>query len=301
MNALPMIALIQISPALLLEALFYFLPAWPAFRERFLKVNPYVQAGLVWVSGMAPILLLNLLQGRFPEDFALLATAAAIVCGWYLVLPRRPVADILLMILLAAFILSSWFQDFFPSPEGAPKLAALAKLLWLRIGIAVYLFVRRWPVPGFGLWPDRRDWVEGTRQFAIFMAILLPIGIYFKLLRYQLPKVEPWQLPLLALGTFVAFFVFLAFGEDFFFRGVLQPLLTKELGGRWRALLTASICFGAVHLPFRGFPNWRQAAVATALGIFCGISFNRANSLRAAMITHALVVTVWTVCFARSF
>ncbi len=296
-----MTQILPLLPALLLEALFYFLPAWPAFRQRFLKLNPYLQAVLLWLSAIAPILLLNLLQGHPPEEFALLLTATAIVCAWYLVLPKRPVADLLLMVLLAAFVLSDWFLPLFPSPEGAPKLGALNKLLWLRLGMGVFLFLRRAEVPGFGLWPNRKDWQEGIRQFVFFLAILLPVGVGFKLLRYQLPKVDGWQLPFLAIGTFLGFYVFVAFCEDFFFRGILQPLLSKELGGRWRGLLIASLCFGAVHLPFRGFPNWRQAAVASVLGLFCGIAFNRAASLRASMITHALVVAVWTIFFARSF
>ena len=292
-----MISLFPFLPALALEAVIYFLPVWSPFRRRFGDLPVIVQALLLWLSALLPVLGLNWAQGRFPADFALFATATAIVCGWYLVLPRRPVADILLMALLAAFILSDWFLPLFVQP----RFGALNKLLWMRLGIAVFLFLRRIEVPGFGLWPNRREWVEGVRQFAFFLAILLPIGLGFKLLRYQLPKVEAWQLPFVALGTLLGFYLFVAFGEDFFFRGVLQPLLSKELGSRWLGLLIASLCFGAVHLPFRGFPNWRQAAVSAVLGVFCGIGFNRANSLRASMITHALVVTVWTIFFARSF
>ncbi len=287
-------------PGLLLEAVFYFLPAWPAFAKRFGKVNRYLQALLIWLSGVVPVLVLHAALGQKAEEFPLLAVSLAIVCLWFLVLPHRPVADLLLLGLLAAFILSPWYQGFFPSPEGGLKLGALAKLLWLRIGIAVFLFLRGWKVPGFGIWPDRRDWVTGIQQFLIFFALLLPIGLYFGVLRFQLPKMEGWLIPFASVGIFVGMYLFVALGEEFFFRGVLQPLLSQSLGAKWIGVLLSSLCFGAVHLPYRNFPNWRFALLATVAGVFYGRAFEKAHSLRAAMIAHALVVTVWTVLFARS-
>jgi membrane protease YdiL (CAAX protease family) len=65
-------------------------------------------------------------------------------------------------------------------------------------------------------------------------------------------------------------------------------------------MVVSSLCFGAVHLPYRNFPNWRFALLATVAGVFYGLAFEKARSLRAAMIAHALVVTVWTVAFQRS-
>jgi hypothetical protein len=58
-------------------------------------------------------------------------------------------------------------------------------------------------------------------------------------------------------------------------------------------LLAASLVFGAVHLWFRTFPNWRWAVLAGALGWFCGRARNQAHSIRAGMVTHALAVATW--------
>ncbi len=290
----------QILPALLLEAVFYFLPAWPDFAIRFGKLNRWIQALLIWLSGITPMLLLHASLGLTPVEYPLLAVSLGIACVWFLVLPHRPVADLLLLGLLAAFILLPWYQGFFPNPAGGPKLGALAKLLWLRIGIAVFLFLRRWKVPGFGIWPDKRDWVVGMQQFLLFFAILLPAGLYFGVLRFQLPKMDGWLIPFAAAGIFLGMYLFVALGEEFFFRGILQPLLSQNLGGKWVGVVVSSLCFGAVHLPYRSFPNWRFALMATIAGVFYGRAFEKAHSLRAAMIAHALVVTVWTVLFARS-
>lgn len=296
MNNLPW----QILPALLLEAAFYFLPLWPDFSQRFSRLNRWLQALLIWLSGIAPVLALHALLGLSVVEFPLLAVSLGIVCVWFLVLPHRPVADLLLLGLLAAFILLPWYQGYFPSPQGGPKLGALAKLLWLRIGISIFLFIRHWKVPGFGIWPNKRDWLVGIQQFFIFFAILLPVGLYFGVLRFQLPKMDGWLIPFASVGIFLGMYLFVALGEEFFFRGILQPLLSQNLGAKWVGVLVSSLCFGAVHLPYRKFPNWRFALLATVAGVFYGRAFQKANSLRAAMIAHALVVTVWTVLFARS-
>ena len=53
---------------------------------------------------------------------------------------------------------------------------------------------------------------------------------------------------------------------------------------------------GAVHLPFGGqFPNWKFAALAAVAHLGYGIAFQKGKGVRAAMVTHALVVTVWRV------
>ncbi|MBM3761690.1 MAG: CPBP family intramembrane metalloprotease [Acidobacteria bacterium] len=289
----------MILPALLLEALFYFVPAFPRFQRAFGAVPGWLQAVLIWVSGVTPVLLLNALLGVAPEGFVFLAGCLAAVCLWPLVMPKRPLADLILMAGMAGLILSPWFGGLFPTVEGL-KLGALAKLLWLRVGIAIFLFVRKFKVQGFGIVPDRRDWLVGLAYFGVFFGLLLPVGLYFEILRVQLPKMAEWMIPFAAVGMFVAAYLFIAYGEEFFFRGVLQPILADALGGKWWGLIVSSVCFGAVHLPYRAFPNWRFALLATVAGIFYGLAYEKARSLRAAMIAHAMVVTIWTVVFSRS-
>jgi membrane protease YdiL (CAAX protease family) len=63
-------------------------------------------------------------------------------------------------------------------------------------------------------------------------------------------------------------------------------------------LLAAAALFGLVHLPFQKFPNRRLGIVAGVLGIFCGLSLLRARSVRASMVTHALVATTWRMFFS---
>jgi membrane protease YdiL (CAAX protease family) len=106
-----------------------------------------------------------------------------------------------------------------------------------------------------------------------------------------------WERSAIVVATFFGVLWVLALGEEFFFRGLLQQWMTAWLGD-WPGLLVTSLLFGSVHLWFRKFPNWRIAAIAVLLGIACALAFRQARSIRASMVTHALVVTTWRVFFS---
>lgn len=88
----------------------------------------------------------------------------------------------------------------------------------------------------------------------------------------------------------------LALAEEFFFRGLLQQWLTAWTRSEWVGLIAASLIFGSVHI-FLHFPNWKLAVLASLAGICYGLAFRRAKSIRASMVTHALVVTTWKIFF----
>jgi len=52
-----------------------------------------------------------------------------------------------------------------------------------------------------------------------------------------------------------------------------------------------------VHLWYRPFPNWRIAILAAVAGVFYGLAYRQARSIRASMVTHALTVTAWRLFF----
>jgi membrane protease YdiL (CAAX protease family) len=70
------------------------------------------------------------------------------------------------------------------------------------------------------------------------------------------------------------------------------------LGNQWAGLIVTSLLFGAVHLSYRGFPNWRFALLAAVAGVFYGLAFRQASSIRASMVTHALTITTVRVFFS---
>jgi hypothetical protein len=70
--------------------------------------------------------------------------------------------------------------------------------------------------------------------------------------------------------------------EELFFRGTLQPLLTRWLGDADKAILITGIAFSAIHLQIDGFfPR-------AALGILLGYLFQKSGRLWMPIITHAL-------------
>src|SRR5208337_26763 len=81
-----------------------------------------------------------------------------------------------------------------------------------------------------------------------------------------------WLVP----GIFLGMLWTVALSEEFLFRGVLQQWLEEWSWSRSTALVLTSLSFGVVHLWFRGFPNWRWALIAAALGWFCGRARNQA-------------------------
>jgi membrane protease YdiL (CAAX protease family) len=74
--------------------------------------------------------------------------------------------------------------------------------------------------------------------------------------------------------------------------------MTQWLKNDWAGLVAASLLFGSVHVWTGDFPNWRFAAVAATAGLFYGMAFRRARSIRASMVSHALTVTTLRVFFS---
>ena len=78
---------------------------------------------------------------------------------------------------------------------------------------------------------------------------------------------------------------------------MLQQWITGWLRNDWAGLLLTSLLFGSVHLWYRPFPNWRIAVLAAVAGVFYGLAYRQARSIRASMVTHALTVTAWRLFF----
>jgi membrane protease YdiL (CAAX protease family) len=86
--------------------------------------------------------------------------------------------------------------------------------------------------------------------------------------------------PTAALFPFVALTFASAFGEEIFFRGLLQRGLARRLGAPV-AIALASLAFGAAH------GDWTHGAAAAALGVFLGLVAHTADSIRPAIAAHA--------------
>jgi membrane protease YdiL (CAAX protease family) len=170
--------------------------------------------------------------------------------------------------------------------------------MWFRTGIFAILSVRRMKNVGFGFWPAGREWRIGALYFVGLAPVAAAAGWALHFARPHL-RYPGWErTTLIGLATFFGILWVVALGEEFFFRGLLQQWIAGWLHSEWGGLLLAALLFGTVHLWYRAFPNWRFAALAGVAGVFYGMAYRQARSIRASMVTHALTVTAWRLFFS---
>jgi len=289
LKGIPLWIAAPVMAAFLLEYPFYLAPAFEHVRERF----AHSHAWLV-VSFIAPYVLYASSTGQFRWVALVQLTAlAAALSLWYRVLPAAPLADSAFMVLVAAVVLRGYFDPIYTSPLPGLHLDILGHLALVRLCAMVMLVERRVTGIGYGFIPTWAEWKTGLRHFAYFLIAGVPLAWATRLVRLG-PIMPAWKIA----ATFLGMLWVVAIGEEFFFRGLLQQWLTAWSGRPAWALAGASILFGAAHLGFRGFPNWRFALAAAVAGWFYGRAYRQACSIRASMVTHALVVTLWRAAFA---
>src|SRR5262249_4213278 len=158
------------------------------------------------------------------------------------------------------------FPKLYGDPVPKLQIDALGQAMWVRTGAMAMLCIRRVSGVGFGFWPTKNDWKIGALFYLLFMAAAVELALMIHFTKPRMPV--GWEkTPALAIATFFGVLWVLALGEEFFFRGLLQQWMSRWLNSDKAGLLVTSVLFGAVHLWFRQFPNWRFALLATMAGI----------------------------------
>lgn len=262
------------------------------------RLRPPALAAWMTASALLPYCLYSIPAGTFDTRLCIvLAAAAGALSFWYVVFPRRAAVDVLFVVFVAAVLLSPLFAAIYTPPAPRLPLGILGQSAWTRLAFLAALSIARMEVKGVGLWPDRREWAAGFLHFAFFLPVGALLGWAVRFASFHLRPMPWWQMLALAAGTFLGMLWVVALREEFFFRGMLQEWFERWLRSGWLGLAAASVLFGLVHLPFRGFPNWRFALLAAVAGLFYGRAYQATRSVRAAMVTHALVNTTWRILF----
>ncbi len=286
-------------PAFLVEVASFFCLASERIRARLERLPPPLFATLLTVAAILPYCLATGALHTFKwSALGWIALLAGSVSFWYILLPKKPAADLLLLVFMATVWLAKLFSLWYLSPYPKLYIPVLGQLMWFRTGLFAMLSIRRIQGVGFGFWPKRTEWKIGIAHFLIFLPFA---AILAWLIGFASPRTPPlgWEkTSLLAVATFFGTLWVLALAEEFFFRGLLQQWLTSWSRSESFGLVAASLIFGSVHVFYRSFPNWKLAMLAALAGIVYGLSFRRARSIRASMVTHALVVTTWKIFFA---
>jgi membrane protease YdiL (CAAX protease family) len=294
-KGIPTWAALPVLAAILIEFSFYLVPGFESAREWLASELPELQLGLLLgATALLPYLAYSLPTHQFHWlALARLAALTFTVSLWYVVLPRAVWSDLLFLALLTVVVLRKFFDPIYTAPVPLLRIEVLGQLTLIHLGALSIQIQRRVFNTGFGFWPSRRDWWIGVRYFLLFLPVGFPLALLLHVIRFGVVEFVWWK----AAGTFLGFLWVVALSEEFAFRGLLQNWLTEWTGKPIWALLTASVFFGLIHLGFRTYPNWRMVLIAAIAGCFYGRAFQRAGSIRASMVTHALVVTFWRTVF----
>ncbi len=286
-------------PAFLVEFAFYLVPGFPQVRASFdaLGSKPF-RAGLMAASAFLPYLIVIASDGAFRTPVFLALLAVILVASfWYVWIPKSLIADLLFLAVMAGLYLSKLFDQAYGHLTPHVALGILGKLMWIRLGLLAVLSLRSMEDARFSFVPSSGEWRIGVLFYLGFLPVGGALSYLVHLGQFHPQQAPWWKFILLAIGTLLAFLWVVALAEEFFFRAFLQKLLARALASETWGLIVASVLFGTAHLPFRAFPNWRLAIVAGVMGAFCGMAFLKARSVRAGMLTHALVVTTWRLFF----
>ena len=287
---IPAWAAAAILPAFLVELAFYALPGFEAPREWLRGRN-----ALLCGSALLPYLILSIGAGNFSwTGLFKLTILVVLVVFWFQLLPRRPWVDLAFMVMVVGIFMGKTFPAIYLNPLGKPALDILGRLMLARLGITAVLLYRGSGNVNFGFIPGPREWLIGLRCFVILAVFVAPIAFGVGFVTGLNPALGLKSVAV-AVGTFLLILWSVALYEEFFFRGLLQSAMSGLLRNESAGLVVTSVLFGMSHLPFRGFPNWRMAVVATVAGLIYGKAYQDGKGVRAAMVTHALTVTTWRV------
>jgi len=296
-KGIPREIVLALLPAFLAEIALYLLPAFDGVRASLAALPRAVLALLLTAAAVVPYTLATVSLGAFHITALLeIAGLAAAVAFWYVLLkPRLPV-DLLFLAVIAAVFLSHVFRNLYPAPSHNLPLEILGRLAWIHTGVIAVLCLRGLDA-GFGFVPRAREWRIGLLYTVAFVPVGVLLGYFLRIAHWHPLMAPSWRLPLLILGRFLGVLWVLALTEEFFVRGFLQQILARSLHSDTAGIAASSIIFGALHLPFGTFPNWRFAILAAVAGVFYGVAFVKTRGIRAPMVIHALVVTTWQLMF----
>lgn len=284
-SSVPPQVLWAVGAALILELTFYF-----SMGRRGLW-----SSGRLLASAFVPFLVYSVPSGVFRLDSLLmLAALSAVICLWLPLTHKWPAADLLYLGFAAAVYIAGLPKQIFRTPiEGLPA-ETLGQLLWFRLGLTSILLHRAGKSVGFGFVPKPAEWRTGARWYLFCMPLLVILMYALEAAKFRMAPGVWWKAPL----TFLGILWVVALAEEVLFRGVMLERL-KAAWGTVPALIVSSLLFGSVHFWYdQRFPNWKMVALASVAGMFYGQAYLSARGVRAAMVTHAMVVTTWKSLFA---
>jgi CAAX protease family protein len=291
-KGIPPVVATPIVGSFLLEYAFYLAPGFAELRAWLSERVPVrLLAFYFALSALAPYLFYSLTTGQFRSlSAARLAALVLAISFWYVWQRPTPAADLtILALIVAPLIARLFFRQIYTSPIPSISVDILGHLMLIRLTVSVMLMLREVEGTGFGFLPTAKEWGIGLRNFAFYLPVGLALSVGLRMIHFN----PSWMSMARAPFWFLAALWVIGLFEEFLARGLLQHWISDWTAHPDLALLLASVAFGLSHLWYRAFPNWKHAILTAALGWFCGKAYRQAGGIRAAMVTHALAVTVY--------
>ncbi len=292
-KGIPNWAAFPVLAAFLIVYPFYLLPAFPAVRDRLAGKS---LVAYLLAAALLPYFACCAGAVAFDWQSVLRLTALAVAFGlWYIVLPVNILVDLGFLAMIPAVLLGKYFEPVYRSLYPPFKdIVFLGHITLIVLAVTVLMVERRVYAPDYGFLPNAHEWRIGVVHFVYFLICALPVGLMLGAMNLGKPA------PVWKVGAmFIGFLWTVALSEEFFFWGVLRQWIEDWTSTRRAAWLGTAFTFGLVHIGFAGkFPNWRWVILAAILGIFCGRARNQAGSIKAGMVTHALVFAAWRGFFS---
>jgi membrane protease YdiL (CAAX protease family) len=242
-----------------------------------------------WIaSAIAPYLVLTVPTGLFQwRTVVLLTVLASTVCLWLCNL--HPKWDWAFLGLLAVLLLA---PGLYPEVLNL-KIPTLGRLTWFRLGLTSILAFRDHGQLNFGFWPTRREWRIGVQTLFLIIPVAVTLNAILRVFHFRIVPGYWWKAP----GYFFGLLWVVGLSEEVLTRGLLLGWIRKRVGLP-AAVVLSSLLFGSAHLWFRGFPNWRFAILAAAIGALYARAYLIGRGVRASTISHAFTVALWKVLFS---
>jgi membrane protease YdiL (CAAX protease family) len=232
--------------------------------------SSFVHWGIALAYVLVPLALLSLAEGTVPD--------------WH---------DYLALVLLAVPAKLHWLSPLWPYPDSS-VVGVMTALFAMNVAIVGFLFIRRLDGVGYLFGWSTNQITAVSLGLAGILVLDVPLGLATGFLHWAPGHVGWSSLPLSAL----AIFFFVAWPEEFVFRGLLQNMLSRTLKSQNVGWIATSVIFGLAHIGNGGFPNWRYVLLATIAGIFYGWTWRKTGSIFGAALVHCAVDTIWHALFA---
>ncbi len=216
-----------------------------------------------------------------------------------------------IVVRLGMLVIAAWQGVKLVAGKPVPMTVGLpatgAGLIVLIVGVMVVASMTFSGGVRRGLGFSTRRWLSDTGRGIVGFLAILPLCIAALMLtKYLADKgilpIDLTEHP--ALGfvrqastawvvvVFVVITVLAPIGEELFFRGLVQSLLRKHLGGPWPAILATSVLFAAVHVPI-----YKDMPALFLLSVALGYNYERTGRLFSPIFMHAIfnAVMLWHV------